>query len=237
MASARGTWIVHPHGAIEKISSRVWRVEGDVPGMPLRRVMTVVRMTDGRLVVHNAVALEEAAMQSIDAWGKVAFILVPNGFHRIDAAAFAKRYPDASVLCPAGALKKVLAVVPTCLDYRQFPSDPAVKLTLVDGVGEQEGVMTVEDESGVTLVLTDTVFNMPHLPGAHGFVFKHITLSSGGPRVSRVARLFLVKDKNALAAHLRALADTVGLARVIVGHHEMITKAPADVLRQIAGTL
>lgn len=234
---AGGDWTVHPHGPIEKIGSRVWRVQGDVPGMPLKRVMTIARMTDGRLVIHNAVAIEEEAMRAIEAWGEVAFVLVPNGFHRIDAAAFAKRYPNAKVLCPRGSRTRVREVVPSVGDYDELPSDPNVSLALIDGVGEQEGVMTVVDESGVTLVLTDTVFNMPHLSGVHGFVLKHITGSSGGPRITRIARMFLVKDKKALAAHLERLAGTAGLARVIVGHHEIIGDAPAEALRRAAATL
>ncbi len=237
MASAEGTWTAHPHGPIEKIGSRIWRVQGDVPGMPLKRVMTIARLSDGRLVIHSAIALDEAAMREIDAWGEVAFVLVPNGFHRLDAAAFARRYPSAKVLCPRGSRAKVAAVVPSVGDYSELPSDAGVSLALIDGVGDQEGVMTVRDESGVSLVVTDTVFNMPHLHGAQGLVLKHVTQSSGGPRVTRIARMFLVKDKKAFAAHLERMAQTEGLARVIVGHHEMITDAPADTLRRVAATL
>jgi hypothetical protein len=237
MAGASGAWVVRGHGPIEKIGSRVWRVEGDVPGMALKRVMTIARLTDGRLVVHNGIALAEDAMREIDAWGKVAFVLVPNGFHRIDAAAFAARYPDAKVLCPRGSRARVAQVVPSVGDYAELPADANVSLALIEGVGDQEGVMTITDESGVSLVLTDTVFNMPHVAGVAGFVLKHVTLSSGGPRVTRIARMFLVKDKKRLAAHLERLAATHGLTRVIVGHHEMITDAPAEALRRAAATL
>jgi hypothetical protein len=89
---------------------------------------------------------------------------------------------------------------------------------------------------GVSLVFADAVFNMPHLPGFHGFVLRHITGSSGGPRVSRVARLLLIKDKAAFAAHLERLA-TPDLQRVIVAHHQTISDDPAATVRRIAASV
>ena len=99
MAKAHTTWRVLPHGPIEKLSERVWRVEGDVPGMPLKRVMTIAKRADGGLVVHNAIALDDAGMAQIEQWGPVRVIVVPNGYHRLDAKVFAERFPDA---CNAG---------------------------------------------------------------------------------------------------------------------------------------
>jgi hypothetical protein len=237
MAKVNTTWTVIGHRPIEKLSSRVWRVEGDLPNMPLKRVMTIVRRNDGQLVVHNAIALEDAAMKEIEAWGPIAFLLVPNGYHRLDAPAFAARYPGARVLTPPGSRAKVAEVVKDVGLYAEMTPDPAVRLGVLDGVGEAEGYVAVEDESGTTLVLNDAVFNMPHLHGVQGFVLKHLTQSTGGPRVSRVGRFFLVKDKAAFVAQLHRLADTPGLVRVIVSHHETITEHPGEALRAAAATV
>lgn len=237
MAKAHTTWTVLGHRPIEKLGPRLWRVEGDVPGMPLKRVMTIVRLSDGRLVVHNGIALEDAAMREIEAWGPIAFVLVPNGYHRLDAPAFHARYPSARVLCPPGARAKVAEVVPDVGLYAELPTDAVLSHGLVDGTNEEEAYLRVEDESGVTLVLNDAVFNMPHEHGVQGFVLKHLTQSTGGPRVSRVGRFFLVKDKVAFVACLRRLADTPGLTRVIVSHHQTITERPGDALRAAADTV
>lgn len=237
MANDATTWKVLPHRPIEKLTENLWRVEGDLEGMPLKRVMTIAKRADGGLVVHNAIALGEAEMREIDAWGKVSFVLVPNGYHRIDAPRFAARYPDAKVLAPSGSRKKVAEVVRVDGTYEDFPGDDAVSLETLHGVAEAEGAMFVRSESGVTLVLNDAVFNMPHVSGFSGFVFKHVTKSSGGPRVSRIARLFLIKDKAALRAHLERLASTKDLQRVIVSHHETITEDPPGKLRAVAATL
>ena len=237
MAKANTTWTVIPHRPIEKLARSVWRVEGDLPGMPLKRVMTIAKRADGRLVIHNAIALDDAAMKEIEAWGEVGFLVVPNGYHRLDAKVFKDRYPNATVLCPRGSRKRVLEVVAVDGAYEDFPKDPLVSLETLEGVANAEGAMIVRDEDGTTLVLNDAVFNMPHRSGFTGFVFKHVTQSSGGPKLSRIARWFLVKDAKALRASLERLADLPALKRVIVSHHETIVHDPARTLREVAATL
>lgn len=237
MAKANDTWKVLPHRPIEKLDARIWRVEGDLAGMPLKRVMTVARRADGGLVVHNAVALDDASMKEIEGWGDVRFIVVPNGYHRLDARVFKERYPKAQVLCPRGARAKVEEVVAVDGAYEDFPSDEHVSFVTLEGTKVSEGVMIVRDASGTSLVFNDALFNMPHLSGFTGFVFRYLTQSSGGPRVSRVARWFVVKDMKAFAAHLARLADTPGLARIVVSHHETIVNEPATVLRDVARSL
>lgn len=237
MAKNHDTWTVLPHGPIEKLTENLWRVEGDLGSPPIKRVMTIAKRDDGGLVVHGPMALEEAAMKEIEAFGPVATIVVPNGFHRMDAKVFRERYPQAKVVCPRGSRARVEQVVAVDGDFGSFAEDGSVSLEHARGVREIEGVMRVRSGDGVTLVLTDLVFNMPHKPGLRGFVLRHVLASSGGPRVSRIARLAIVKDKRAARAYLEELAATPHLKRVIVAHHETIAERPGEVLRQVAATL
>ncbi len=66
MPKANATWTVLPHGPISKLTENLWTVEGSLPNMQLKRVFSVARRSDGRLVLHNAMAIEEAAMQEIE---------------------------------------------------------------------------------------------------------------------------------------------------------------------------
>jgi hypothetical protein len=230
-------WDVLAHGPVQRLEDNLMRVEGALPNMGLKRVMTVARRADGGVVVHNAIAMEEAAMAEIEAWGRPTFIVVPNGFHRLDAAKFKARYPEAKIVCPRGAKPKVAKVVGVDLVYEELPPDDDVEIHNLPGTKDAEGVMIVRHDDAVTLVFNDAVFNMPHLSGVEGFVLRRLTSSTGGPRVSRVSRLFLVKDKTAFADELRRLADTPGLRRIIVSHHEVIDVEPARVLREVAATV
>jgi len=73
------TWTALPHGPIEKLEDNLWRVEGTLPkNPPFKRVMTVVRLGDGRLVVHNAICL--AVMNVRPASGFMGFIMGLVGF-------------------------------------------------------------------------------------------------------------------------------------------------------------
>ena len=228
-------WTVQKHGEIEQLEANLWRVEGTVPGIPMKRVMTIAKLADGGLVIHSAVALDDVEMAKLDALGPVKFIVVPNGYHRLDGGAYATRYPQARVLAPRGSKKRVAQVVPNVGELSEL-SDFDVTLTTVAGTRNVEALMIVKSGNKTSLVFTDTVFNMPHKHGLPGFVLKHITQSSGGPKVSRLARLFIIKDKPAFAAQLDELAATQPV-RVLVAHHETITDDPAGCLRRIAASV
>jgi hypothetical protein len=233
---ASDAWAVLPHGPIEEVSENLWRVQGTLANVPLQRVMTIAKLADGRLVVHSAIALEEDAMKRIEAWGDPAVLVVPSGYHRLDAARFARRYPAMRVYCPRGArarVEKVVAVHGTCEDV---PKDARVRFEPVAGIGDKEGVMRVTSSDGETLVLNDILFNMPHATGMGG-LFTRFIGSSGGPRVTRTARFFLLEDARALRARFEELASTPSLRRIIVAHHETITDDPAGTLRRVATTL
>jgi hypothetical protein len=237
MTRPQTTWRVLPHRPLTQLSERVWRLEGDLAGMPLKRVMTIARRADGGLVVHNAIAADAAAMAALGALGEVRAIIVPSGFHRLDAKVFHARFPAAQVLCPAGARSKVGQVVPVTASYDEVAGDGVVELETLDGTKAREGTLIVRDADGVTVVVNDVIFNMPHLPGAQGLVLRHLTGSSGGPRITRIARWFLIADPRALRAHLERLAALPGLRRVIVSHHEPIDHEPGRVLGAVAATL
>ena len=235
MAKAHTIWKVLPHGPIEKLSPTCWRVQGALP--PVNRVMTIGKRADGTLVVHNGIALGDAEMAQIDTWGKVSTIVVPNGYHRLDAKVFKDRYPDAKVIAPSGARAKVAQVVPVDGTYADGAADPSVELVHLDGTKEREGAMIVRAPGDTTVVLNDAVFNMPHGKGVTGFVLRRLTQSSGGPTVSRISRWLVVADKPAFRAHLERLAELPDLRRVIVSHYETITEDPAGTLRRVAAAL
>src|SRR6476659_8280166 len=143
MAKTNTTWKVFPHGPIEKLSANLWRVEAKLEGMEMKRVMSIGKRADGTLVVHNGIALGDAEMAEIDAWGPVSTIIVPNGYHRLDAKVFKDRYPKARVLCPQGSKSKVEQVVPVDGGYDDLPDDGAVELVMLDGTKQREGAMIV----------------------------------------------------------------------------------------------
>ena len=210
-------WNVLDNGPIEKLEENLWAVEGGIPALPMKRRMTVVRLGDGSLVVHNAICLEENAQRELDAWGRVRFIVVPNGWHRIDAPAYAARYPDAKVVCPDPARRRVAKKVRVDGNLSLLPADPSLAHVALEGSSIAEQVLSVRSGRRTTLVFNDTLFNLPKLPGFKGWVYGLIG-STGAPKVTPLVRTVSVRDRAALRRQLEILAETPGLERVIPGH-------------------
>jgi hypothetical protein len=230
------TWTVCPHGPIEKVTENLWRVSAPVPGAPFPRTMIVARLADGRLVIHNAIALDDAEMKELEAWGKPAFLIVPSGAHRIDAKIFKDRYRDMRVLGPPGAKKKIDEIVTVDTTQGDF-GDPDVRYEVVGGTADGEGVLIVRSKGGTTLVFNDVLMNMQKLPGFSGFMMGLFGFTGPKPKVSGPSRMFVVKDKKALRADLERRADTPGLTRIEVSHGNAITSEPAAALRNAASSL
>jgi hypothetical protein len=236
MAKPFETWTVCPHGPIEKVTENLWRVAALVPGAPFPRTMIVGKLSDGRLVIHNGIALGEPEMKELQAWGTPAFLIVPSGAHRLDAKIFKDRYPGMRVIGPRGAKKKIDEIVKTDAAEGDF-GDPDFRYELVDGTGEGEGALIVRSKSGTTLVLNDVLMNMQTLPGFGGFMMGLFGFTGPKPKVSGPARMLVVKDKKALRADLEKRATTPNLIRIEVGHGDAITSNPAGALRNAAATL
>lgn len=229
-------WNVLPHGALERHEHNLRSVEGSLPRMKLRRRMVLVRLSDGRLVIHSAVALPEAHMREIEAWGEPAFLIVPNAFHRADAPAYKARYPQLRVLCPREARSRVEKVVAVDDTLEGLPSDPALAWQPLDGTRGGEPLFLAHSEDRVSLIFTDLVFNHPHVGGLSGAVMRLIG-STGGPRITRLARAVLIEDPQKVAAQLRSLAQTPGLARIVVCHGHALERSPEVILETLAARL
>lgn len=229
-SSARAShdeWRVLPHGAIQELSENLWRVEGDLPHFSMRRVMTVVRLSDGRLVIHSAIALDEASMRRLEVWGTPAFLLIPHSRHRLDAPRFKERYPSLRVLVPPAVRKKASEVVHVDGTYADAPADPALRLEILDGTGEAEGALIVHSSAGASVILNEVVFDLDPPKSSFGRAALKLVGFGPGARVTPVVRLELVTDKAALKAHLERLAATPNLTRLIVSHVRMSEGAAA----------
>jgi hypothetical protein len=236
MSAKERPWTVLPHDPIEKLAPNLWSVAGTAP-MPGGRRMMIGRLGDGRLLFCNAVPLEDAAMKEVEAWGKPAFLFVPNGFHRLDVGSFKRRYPELTVLAPKAAAQKVSERVAVDADVDALPADDGLRAVQLRGtkVGEAAFVASAGGQTSV-LIPGDTIFNVPHVPGLGG-LFLRLVGSSGGPRVTFIARRFIMSDAAALAASLRELAALPGLVRVLPCHGKVIDRDPAGVLAAVADRL
>jgi hypothetical protein len=223
------TWTVLDHQPIEKLADNLWRVSGTMGDGKSQRQMVLARMADGRVVVHNAIALREEDMKQIEAWGTPAVLFVPNGFHRQDAAIWKQRYPKMTVVAPAGARKRVAQVVSVDAVTEEAPGDDRVRLQPLPGL-PGESVLSVRSGGETTLIFCDALLNVKRQGGLMGFFLS----PTGRVSVPRVVRWLGVKNRRAFAEHLEQLAGTSGLRRLMFGHGDPVSADAPAALRQVA---
>jgi hypothetical protein len=220
-----------------QIEDNILTVVGEIP-MPLAdipRRMTVVRLRDGRLVIFNAVALDEDEMRMLEHFGTPAFLVVPNGHHRLDAKIWKDRYPTMKVIAPPGARAKVEKAVPVDATRADF-NDPDVAFVTVPGTRENEAALEVRGPNGTTLILNDLVGNIRKASGFGGWFLRLMRFAGEEPRIPVPVKLTMIKDKPAFAAQLRRWA-VPSLRRILVSHGSTIEDDPTGVLRKLAASL
>jgi hypothetical protein len=231
-------WTVLPHGPLTQIDENIVTVAGEIH-MPIGefpRRMTIVRLSDRRLVVYSAIALGDEEMQAVDRFGDPAFLVVPGDLHRMDAKIWKDRYPRICVVAPAGAKHRVEQVVHVDATSVNF-GDPNVTLVEIPGTNGHEAALIVQTSSGTTLIVNDIIANMPDRRGFAGWLLRLVGFTGPGPRIPTIVRKKTVRDQSALRAQLERWAKLSALRRIIVSHGAPIERDPERALRKLATSL
>ena len=231
-------WNVLPHGKLSAIDEGILTVVGQIrmPLMNLPRRMTVVRLNDSRLVVWSAIALDEQEMATFEAFGRPAFLIVPNDHHRLDARAWKDRYPQMQVVAPEGSRAKVEEVVPVDTTAPDF-GNSRVEFVTVAGTRDQEAALIVRTPNGTTLVLNDLVGNIRSDSSIGNSLLRFAGFAGNTAQIPRVVKLALVRDANALRGQLSRWGEMQSLKRIVVSHGDPIETNPQQTLRDLAGSL
>jgi len=223
-------WTVLPHRPIEKLTENLWRVSGMMGSV--QRQLVLARMRDGRVVVFNAIALEEPAMQELEAWGEPAVLVVPNGYHRQDARIWKQRYPRMTVIAPPRGRRRIEKVVAVDALTTGAPGDDTVRVVPMDGF-DADTLLEVRSADGSTLVFCDAILNLKKKTGLLGFILG----PTGRVSTPRIQRWIALRDRKAFAAHLERLAGAPELRRLLFGHGSAITSEPGAALREVVAQL
>jgi hypothetical protein len=232
------TWTVLPHGKLQAIDENILTVVGDIH-MPIGdfpRRMTVVRLSDGRLVIYSAIALDEDEMAALEDYGAPAFLVVPSDRHRMDAPAWKSRYPAITVLTPSGARAKVQEVVAVDASDADF-GDASVRLIDVPGTQHHEVALEITAPGGLTLVVNEIIGDIHGAKGVRGWLLRLMGFAGEEPHVPAPVKAQFAKGAEELAAQFRRWADMPALQRIIVSHGDIIDADPRGALRHLADTL
>ena len=180
--------------------------------------MTVVRLSDGDLVLISPCAIDDALAAEIDALGRVRAIVAPNAFHHLYYGAACERYPDASAYYARGVEKKLASIprdaAPLDADTPALFSDELEHL-YVPGIPQVNEVVFFHRRSR-TLILTDLLFHFEEGPGGWTSFFLWLDGALGNLAFSRVFGL-ATRDRPALRGALSRILDW-DFDRLVVAH-------------------
>jgi len=230
-------WIVTPHGPIEEIDENLWGVVSPVPAFPkgtgMDRRMSIVKLSDGRLVFHNAVPLDDATLAKVAAWGKPAILIVPMHLHAMDARAFREKL-GVVVYTSKATVDKVREIVEVAGTLEDMPADPALRCEPLAGTRFGEAAWVVQSGPRAGLLFCDAIHNSRPGTGFNAFMFKIMGFTGPDVRTPPFFKLRAVTDKPALKRDILRLADTPGLAHIVPSHGHVVSAEPASVLRAAA---
>jgi hypothetical protein len=227
-------WTVLPHGPLTRVNDRIVTVVGNLkmPLLELPRRMTVVRTSTGDLVIFSAVALNEAGMGSLETSGRPAFLVVPSVRHRLDAPAYAQRYPGITVVAPQFGVEKIREVVRVDTSTPDF-RDPSIRYVEIAG----DSALEVESDDGLTVIVNDLIGDIHDEHGVGGWLLRVMGFAGDEPHVPAPVKMLLGKHKVEVAAQFRRWAERDDLRRIIVSHGDPIEARPNDALLALAASL
>ncbi|NJM61197.1 MAG: hypothetical protein HC849_14875 [Oscillatoriales cyanobacterium RU_3_3] len=248
--SPQDEWQSHVshHSAIEALAPNLWHVSGTLPSATMvPREMVLYKLTDGSLLIHSAIALNEAEMAKLESLGTPKIAIVPNRIHRFDAGIYKQRYPQLIVVCPAAAKPYVEEVVAVDGTAEEILPEFGIICHEPAGIRPQELVYELSLPNGKALVFTDILFNLnksyfqENLPTGK-FLFQWLGTSAIGSSgffgITGLGRQFFMTDRDAYRQWLESLADSIPDLQVIsVAHGSPIVANYRDRLREAAARL
>jgi hypothetical protein len=227
-------WTVLPHGKLTRINERMLTVVGELkmPLLELPRRMTVVRLKSGDLAIFSAIAMREAEMAELEAFGKPGFLIVPSVRHRLDAPNYARRYPGITVVAPRAGAEKIGEVVAVNTSTPDF-GDSTVRYVEIAA----DSALEVDGEDGLTIIVNDLIGDIHDQSGLGGWLLKVMGFAGDDPHVPGPVKLALGKHKSAVATQFRGWAERADLRRIIVSHGDSIEEDPRGALRKLAASI
>lgn len=87
----------------EYIKDQIWVLEYPVryAGIDLFGRMTIIKLDNGELIIHDPCKINELVKNEIDKIGEVKYIVAPGSYHHLFVTEFQQKYPNAETfLCP-----------------------------------------------------------------------------------------------------------------------------------------
>jgi len=203
-------------------------------GVRMNTRMTVLRLGNGKLLVHSPIRLDEALAKSIDALGEVAYIVAPNCMHHLFFGPCAERHKNAKTFGPPGLAEKVpsLRIDEVLTDTAPSVWADELEQLVVQGAPKMSEVVLFHKPTR-TLIVSDLFFNIVHPANFMTKVLTTFTGTRGKLAKSRIWSV-LMNDKTAFEASVRKVLAW-DFDRLVMAHGEIVEKNAGEKARAVMG--
>ena len=209
---------------LSKIADDIWAVEGQaslMPGVRLPVRATIVRLSDGGLMVHSPIAFSEKTAAAIGQLGEVSTLLAPNLFHHLYLEKAQAQFPDAQTLCGEAMRqkRKALRIDATFGETLPGPLSDDFDHVMIKGAPKFDELVLFHRASR-TLIVADYFFNMHDTEGLLTSLVLRMTGSYKKATQSKLWRK-MTKDRAAMAESAQAVL-ALDYQRVIMCHGDVV---------------
>jgi len=186
-------------------------------GMRLTATMTVLRLSDGTLLLYSPLALTTERRAAVEALGPVAHLYAPNLYHHLWIGEWATAFPSARLHAPVGLTKKRRELrIDRVHNAAQEPAFVGVVDELrIDGFRLEESVLVYRPAH--TLVVADLVQNVGRPQHRWTKFYTRTMRFYDRVALSRMIRWTAFSDRSAARRSLDELLARP-FDRLIVGH-------------------
>jgi hypothetical protein len=201
-------------------------------GIDFRRNVTLLRLSDGRLLIHSTAPFTEKDLAAIRAFGVPAWLVDANLLHETFAKEGSAALPGVPYLAPNG-FAEISGVATQSLDAP--PPDWAGEIQVLRLEGTRKNEHVFFHVRSRTLVVADLFFSFPAEIGAWGrfFARRIMGLPSSLFGVSRFFRI-LINDKEAFERSIRTVLEW-DFDRVVVAHRDPLETGAKKAVKQAFG--
>jgi hypothetical protein len=197
-------------------------------GVDLRRNVTVIRLSSGKLIIHSTAPFAASDVGAISARGEPAWVVEALLRHDTFAKEGRRAFPAAKYLVPDGFAASGISAQPLIPPPSEWAAEIAV--ACIAGAPEFGEIVMLRRPSN-TLIVADLIVNFA---GGQSLWERLLIFIStvGGKHDPGVTRVFkkAIKDKAAYAASVRTVLAW-DFDRIIVGHGTPIRKNGKEKLR------
>ena len=197
---------------------------------------TLVRLTDGELLVHSPIRLGDALKTKVDQLGPVRYLVAPNRFHHLFVGEWSQAYPEAEIFLAPGLAEKR----PDLLAAAELGSTPLeawagdLGQQLIGGAPTLSEVVFYHRPSE-TLISCDLVINFQQPPSLLTGLYLRFAGVHGRAGFSRALKP-AYKDRAAARKSFDRILEWP-FERLILSHGQVIEVGGSEILRDAVAWL